>query len=195
MPLDPGVPAARLGFMLADAAARVAVTTADLAGRFAGFDVVVVDVDEVGVAVQPSGPLPAPGPEDVAYVIYTSGTTGVPKGVAVAHGGVTRLIGSLDERLPQAGVWPLCHSLAFDVSVWEIFGALLRGGRLVVVPESVVASPQEFEALLVEQGVTVLTQTPSAVGMLWGRGWSRRPWWWLVRRARPRWWIGGRGGG
>ncbi len=170
LPLDPGVPAARLGFMLADAGPGVAVTTADLAGRFEGFDVVVVDVDDVGVAVQPSGPLPAPGPEDVAYVIYTSGTTGVPKGVAVAHGGVTRLIGSLDERLPEAGVWPLCHSLAFDVSVWEIFGALLRGGRLVVVPESVVASPEEFEALLVEQGVSVLTQTPSAVGMLSGQG-------------------------
>ena len=79
---------------------------------------------------------------------------------------VTRLIGSLDERLPKAGVWPLCHSLAFDVSVWEIFGALLRGGRLVVVPDAVAGSPQEFAALLGAEQVSVLTQTPSALAVL-----------------------------
>ena len=80
--------------------------------------------------------------------------------------GVTRLIGSLDERLPKAGVWPLCHSLAFDVSVWEIFGALLRGGRLVVVPDAVAGSPEEFAALLGAEQVSVLTQTPSALAVL-----------------------------
>lgn len=73
---------------------------------------------------------------------------------------------SLDAGLPNPGVWPLCHSLAFDVSVWEIWGALPRGGRLVVVPESVAGSPEDFHRVLVEQGVNVLTQTPSAVAML-----------------------------
>ena len=173
LPMDPAVPAARMKFMLADAEPTLAITTADLAGRFDGSDVMVIDVKDVAdaaVDTQPNSPLPAPGPDHIAYLIYTSGTTGVPKGVAVTHGSVTRLIGSLDERLPEAGVWPLCHSLAFDVSVWEIFGALLRGGRLVVVPESVVASPPEFHALLVEQGVSVLTQTPSAMGMLSDEG-------------------------
>ena len=90
---------------------------------------------------QPSTALPAPGPDDIAYLIYTSGTTGVPKGVAVTHRNVTQLLESLDAGLPAAGVWTQCHSYAFDVSVWEIWGALLHGGRLVVVPESVARSP------------------------------------------------------
>ena len=111
-----------------------------------------------------------PRPDDIAYVIYTSGTTGVPKGVAITHHNMTQLLGSLDAGLPAAGVWPLCHSLAFDVSVWEIFGPLLRGGRVVVVPEELAGSPEDFHALLVREQVNVLTQTPSAVRLLPSEG-------------------------
>jgi amino acid adenylation domain-containing protein len=99
-------------------------------------------------------------------VIYTSGTTGVPKGVGITHHNVTQLLGTLQGGLPHPGVWALCHSLAFDVSVWEIFGALLRGGRLVVIPDEATASPQDFHTLLTEHHVTVLTQTPSALTAL-----------------------------
>ena len=109
-------------------------------------DVNVLDVDDPAADVADAGVvLSGSAPDDVAYVIYTSGTTGVPKGVAITHRNVTALLSSLDAGLPSPGVWPLCHSLAFDVSVWEIFGALLRGGRLVVVTEEVAASPQDFE--------------------------------------------------
>ncbi|MGA5467205.1 amino acid adenylation domain-containing protein, partial [Mycobacterium sp. NPDC050041] len=164
--IDPSAPDARIGFVLNDAAPVVVVTTRELAARVDGFDGAVIDLDDHAIDGHPGSAVAVPAVDDVAYLIYTSGTTGTPKGVAVTHGNVTQLLETLDAGLPPTGVWALCHSLAFDVSVWEIFGALLRGGRVVVVPESVATSPDEFHDLLVGAGVDVLTQTPSAVAML-----------------------------
>ncbi|WP_156750115.1 non-ribosomal peptide synthetase, partial [Mycobacterium sp. E2479] len=166
LPIDPSTPGARIRFVLEDAAPIAAITIAALAERLDHPDIQVIDIDDPAVETQPKMAPPAPAPGDIAYLIYTSGTTGVPKGVAITHRNVTELLSALDAGLPRAGVWALCHSLAFDVSVWEIFGALLRGGRVVVVPEEVTRSPQDFHELLIDERVNVLTHTPSALAAL-----------------------------
>src|ERR1700738_1378015 len=105
LPIDPGLPATRIQFMVGDAAPIAAITTAGLRPRLDGHALPVIDVNDPAVDSQPSTAPPAPAPEDIAYLIYTSGTTGVPKGVAITHRSVTQLLGSLDAGLPAAGVW------------------------------------------------------------------------------------------
>ena len=103
VPLDPGHPDARIGFVVGDAAPVAAVTSAELRSRLDGQGLVVVDVEDPAGLSQPSTGLPGPAPEDIAYIIYTSGTTGAPKGVAVAHRNVTRLMESLDAPIAGGG--------------------------------------------------------------------------------------------
>ncbi|WP_156766269.1 condensation domain-containing protein, partial [Mycobacterium sp. E342] len=158
VPMDPGWPAARIEFVLTDATPVVVLTASGLRSRLDGHDVPVIDVNDPVIDTQPATSLrgPAPDADDIAYLIYTSGTTGIPKGVAVTHHNVIELLASAGAYVERAGVWSQWHSYAFDVSVWEIFGALLGGGRLVVVPEAAVGSPHDFHAVLVTEQVRVL---------------------------------------
>ncbi|ANW59334.1 non-ribosomal peptide synthetase [Burkholderia pseudomallei] len=170
VPLDPAYASDRLRGIVQDS--QPALVLADAVGRAA-----LGELDGALPVIDPETDalrwreMPATNPEvasqhvhHLAYVIYTSGSTGRPKGVMVEHAQVVRLFGAtqawfgFDER----DVWTLFHSYGFDFSVWELWGALLHGGRLVIVPTEVTRTPSAFFALLCAEGVTVLNQTPSA---------------------------------
>ncbi len=177
VPLDPTYPEERLAYILEDAQVAVLLTTADLAGSFAAYAgaLVCLDQDWSKISAQPTSNLPSPvTPDNLAYIIYTSGSTGKPKGVLIPHSNVGRLFEATEDwyhfdRLAEPNrqdVWTMFHSYAFDFSVWEIWGALIYGGKLVVVSFAVSRSPQEFWELLQREQVTVLNQTPSAFRQL-----------------------------
>ncbi|WP_063748729.1 non-ribosomal peptide synthetase, partial [Chondromyces apiculatus] len=167
LPLDPSYPRERLAFMVEDTQVPVVLTQARVAQVLPGSDarLVRLDADWEEIAKQPATP-PAheAKPGDLAYVIYTSGSTGTPKGAMVEHRQVVRLFTATAAwfRFDARDVWTMFHSYAFDFSVWELWGALLHGGRVVIVPHDVSRDPEAFHALLRAEKVTILNQTPSA---------------------------------
>ncbi|WP_029115226.1 non-ribosomal peptide synthase/polyketide synthase [Mycobacterium sp. URHB0044] len=167
VPLDIDSPAARLQHILDDSAPVCILT--DRSDRLPDSATPLVILADA--ARHPAEqPLPPTGlsPDHAAYVIYTSGSTGVPKGVAVTHRNVAALFsattGGTDAPFDFGpdDVWTMFHSAAFDFSVWELWGPLLHGGRLVVVEQEVARDPERFAQLLETERVTVLNQTPSA---------------------------------
>ncbi|MGW1073681.1 amino acid adenylation domain-containing protein [Streptomyces sp. NPDC002537] len=178
LPLDPGYPAERIRAVAADAAPALLVTDARTASALPDTGAAAVVLGDPAT----DGDLAARSAEDLtdadrqapltpadpAYIIHTSGSTGRPKGVVIPHSNVVRLFETSAAHFTFGpdDVWTLFHSYAFDFSVWEIWGPLLHGGRLVVVPHTTTRSPAEFLELLRRERVTVLNQTPSAFQQL-----------------------------
>ena len=165
VPIDPAYPQERIAYTLADSqpvAVLVQANTAQQVGALAR-----IDLDHLGPL-----PITNPGlhlsPANLAYVIYTSGSTGQPKGVMIEHRQVARLFSATHHwfGFNPHDVWALFHSFAFDFSVWEIWGALMHGGQLLIVPQLVSRSPDECYALLCDARVSILNQTPSAFRQL-----------------------------
>lgn len=174
VPLDPGYPDERLAFIAADSGVSV-VCVSEGEQRPALSDVTYVTIGEEtdGTSDRPAAPRPS---DLAAYIIYTSGSTGRPKGVAVAEDAVRTLLdsGARHFTFGADDAWTMFHSYSFDFSVWEIWGSLVHGGRLVIVPPELIRDPDKFLDLLARERVTVLNQVPSAFKYV-VRAYDRRP--------------------
>lgn len=165
VPLDPTYPVERIDFMLQDSGVSLLVTEHQLRLPVHTAQVVNLDADWFSIVEgNEENPVVDMDSDHAAYVIYTSGSTGKPKGSVICHANVARLFTATDDwfHFTPRDVWTLFHSASFDFSVWEMWGAFLYGGRLVIVPHLLSRTPEAFYQLLVEEHVTILNQTPSA---------------------------------
>ncbi len=173
LPLDGEYPPDRLTFMLEDSRADVLLTVSGTElpralSKDTPAQAEIIHIDRLQETTEKTSPAVPPLPIDAAkapaYIIYTSGTTGKPKGVMIPNRAVVRLLEnqSFPFDFHAGDTWTMFHSYCFDFSVWEMYGALLKGGKLVMVPKMTARDPQAFRQLAVQHGVTVLNQTPSA---------------------------------
>jgi amino acid adenylation domain-containing protein/non-ribosomal peptide synthase protein (TIGR01720 family) len=171
VPIDPEYPRERIDFIIEDTSAKIVLTDQKSKSKIPNGKHLIIELDSNLSEInrnQSDLPQVSISPKNLAYVIYTSGSTGKPKGVLIEHLNVVRLFETNPSLYDfnSSDVWTLFHSFCFDFSVWEMYGALLFGGRLVIVPYQVSRDPHLFANLLLSEKVTVLNQTPSAFYVL-----------------------------
>ncbi|HET9362164.1 MAG TPA: amino acid adenylation domain-containing protein [Vicinamibacterales bacterium] len=179
LPIDPDYPDERRSYIVNDSGVSHAISTSSSIGILADSvsSLILLDRDREAIGSRSSQPPAAHAvPDNIAYCIYTSGSTGRPKGVLLEHRQVVRLMVNdhMQFAFTEEDVWSVFHSYCFDFSVWEMYGALLYGGRLVIVSEGVNKDPQQFLGLILSEEVTVLNQTPSAFQQLMHHALSQR---------------------
>jgi len=169
LPIDPTYPDERIVFTLEDANVSIVLSHSTYGDKFSAINAEIIYLDQENFqSMTLENPTSNVSKNNLTYVIYTSGSTGKPKGVLITHHNVTRLFSATQAwyHFNHHDVWTLFHSYAFDFSVWEIWGALLYGGKLIIVPYWISRSPDAFYDLLCKHQVTVLNQTPSAFNQL-----------------------------
>jgi non-ribosomal peptide synthetase component F len=171
IPIDPIVPDSRATYILSDSGTKCVITNIDC-----DFECGIVNFSEIDFsadhAVKDHNNMNA---DDYAYMIYTTGTTGNPKGTRITHHNVVRLFKATADsfKFNDRDVWCLFHSYGFDFSVWEIFGALLFGGKLTILTRNEILSPNKFYGFLEKNEISVLNQTPSALKSVL-KEWNRK---------------------
>jgi amino acid adenylation domain-containing protein len=173
LPLDPEYPAERLSYVLEDSGASIVLLDRALADRLPTSSIDRVILDEIAPAA-PVDADPEVGPEDLAYVIYTSGSTGRPKGVMVRHGGVSSFLRSMAEApgMHSDDALLAVTTIAFDISVLELFLPLTLGARTIVATRDQAADPRLLAARIADSGATVVQATPATWAMLLASGWT-----------------------
>ncbi|NRT44807.1 amino acid adenylation domain-containing protein/non-ribosomal peptide synthase protein (TIGR01720 family) [Clostridium beijerinckii] len=164
MPINPDYPQERIKYMLDDSNANIVLTQSQHVDRIR-FNGIIIDLDNKELYEGSKENLEnIDKSSDLAYVIYTSGTTGNPKGVMIEHRNLVRLMfnDKMQFDFNEKDVWTMFHSFCFDFSVWEMYGALLYGGKLIIVPKLTAQDSREFLKLIEKERVTVLNQTPTS---------------------------------
>ena len=165
VPLDPEYPEKRINMMVSDAAVKTCIVSDNSVMVPEGCT--AINAADLRTGVYQTRPAPRITDESLAYVIFTSGSTGRPKGVKVTHRNLCRLFDSTASwfGFSDQDAWAMCHSYAFDFSVWEIFGALLHGGRLVILSNDIRRDPDHVSDIVINEEITFLSQTPTAFSL------------------------------